>query len=589
MTIRSRETAWEETDVPGKADVRPIAVERMTSETERDLLLMLRRFAARFRDGREPENVLRQALRLGMEFFGAPEGCIATRLGEEAEADIAFSIPRDAGWDRTMLAAFIQREQTDVVADQMVARIRRHGRKWGVVSIRAPGADFRWDARRAFSLVGETVGEIIDRIDIERMRDVRAKIDRKIMEQIRPKDLVYQILHGLRSLTDYDHSASILMCDESMRTLELVAEQIAWRKGKSRHIGLKLPIGDAVRELLSRQTVYSFDRDDLEWHERTGRAASELAELLDFNLVNSTDPSETAETSMLCAPLLTRDGVLGVIKVSSLRRGTFGEYEVDLLSRFLPQVSIAMRNAKRTESLEESILLAERKHAMADLARGVSHDVNNAVGAILPLVQDLQDAAANGGVDPDTLLEDLNHIERSIQICRRIFGGMLRFARGAMQNAGEVCLRHEINCTMELMSDTLLRSGVDVTIDVPDDLPAIRGVAADVEQLLLNIITNARDAMPNGGTIRIEAKSSGDDVDLSVTDTGVGIPRRLLAQVQEPFFTTKPAGNGLGLSICRSILSQMNGRMSIDSTPGVGTTVRLQLPMLREVEREAAE
>jgi two-component system, NtrC family, sensor kinase len=571
------------------AKSRPVT--KVTESVERGLLLELRRFAAKFRDGRDPDNLLRQALRLGMEFFQCPEGCIATLHGDADEAEIAFAIPRDAQWNRLMLAGFVHGEQTAVVPEQMFARIRRRGRKWGVISVRAPQADFRWDARRAFSLIGETVGDIVDRMDIERMREVRARIDRKIMEQIRPKDLVYQILHGLRTLTDYDHSASLLMCDESMTTLELVAEQIAWRKGKSRHIGLKLRLSDEVRDLLRMDSVYGFDRDDLEWREWDDRPATQIAELLDFNFTNSTDQSETAEACMLCAPLISRDRVLGVIKVSSMRRGSLGPYEVDLVSRFLPQVSIAMRNAQRTESLEAGILLAERKHAMADLARGVSHDVNNAVGAVLPLIQELLHDAKNGELDGATLHDDLKHIEQSIQVCRRIFGGMLRFARGATQNTGEVCLRHEIDCTLELLGDGLSRHGVEVTINVADDLPPIRGVVADVEQLLLNIITNARDAMPHGGRIDISASANDGVVELAIADSGIGIPKHLLAQVQEPFFSTKPTGNGLGLSICRSIISQMNGRMDILSTPNVGTTVHLSLPILHELEteREAAE
>ena len=126
---------------------------------------------------------------------------------------------------------------------------------------------------------------------------------------------------------------------------------------------------------------------------------------------------------------MLRDGLLGVVRVSATHRGAFAPYEANLVSQFLPQVSIALQISQRTHSLEQRIIAAHRKHAMADLARGVAHDVNNALGAILPLVQQLQADTANGHLDPAVMAQDLNSIEHSVKVCRRIFGGMLSFAR----------------------------------------------------------------------------------------------------------------------------------------------------------------
>ena len=108
----------------------------------------------------------------------------------------------------------------------------------------------------------------------------------------------------------------------------------------------------------------------------------------------------------------------------------FCPYEVELVSQFLPQTAVALRNARRAESLEQRVLIAERKHAMADLARGVSHDVNNALGAVLPLVQQLREEIDQGTLDPAVAAVDLAQFERSIQVCRRIFGGMLNIRPG---------------------------------------------------------------------------------------------------------------------------------------------------------------
>jgi signal transduction histidine kinase len=273
-----------------------------------------------------------------------------------------------------------------------------------------------------------------------------------------------------------------------------------------------------------------------------------------------------------------------VLKVAGIDAGAFGPYEVELVAQFLPQAAVALQNSRRATSLEERALSAERKHAMADLARGVSHDVNNALGALLPLVQQLREELDRGELNPAVAAEDLHEIERSIQVCRRIFGGMLNFARGSARGASEVSLRHAVDCALMIFRQAFERQGVAIVLEIPPDLPALLGVQADVEQLLLNLIGNARDATRAGDRVAIRASSDGETIELVVEDSGCGIPKEHLAKVQEPFFTTKPTGSGLGLAICRSIVSEMRGHLRIDSAPGVGTSVRASFPARAEWE-----
>lgn len=121
--------------------------------------------------------------------------------------------------------------------------------------------------------------------------------------------------------------------------------------------------------------------------------------------------------------------------------------------------------------------------------------------------------------------------------------------------------------------------GIETVVEVPTDLPPLVGIQADIDQLLLNLIGNARDALDTGGWLAIEAARDGERIELVIRDNGCGIPPENLAKVAEPFFTTKPSGNGLGLSICRSIVAQLRGKMQIESTLGEGTAVRLSLPI----------
>jgi signal transduction histidine kinase len=239
---------------------------------------------------------------------------------------------------------------------------------------------------------------------------------------------------------------------------------------------------------------------------------------------------------------------------------------------------VALQNARRAESLQQRILIAERKHAMADLARGVSHDVNNALGAVLPLVQQLRVEIDQGIFDPAMAAADLAQFERSIQVCRRIFGGMLNIVRGSTKNISDVSLSHAADSVLAILRESLDRRGVNLLVEIPADLPLLNGVQADVEQLLLNLVSNARDASKAGDRLTISAASDGSSIELVVADTGCGIPKEHLNKIQEPFFTTKSDGHGLGLAICRSIVAQMRGQLQIDSHPGVGTRVRATLP-----------
>ena len=537
------------------------------------------RFRIQYRDGRDPEKILRGALRLGMELFDAHEGCVAALQPGSTEARIQQSFPEGAAWDRRLLAGFLRGDKVPVPPDMMLARIRRHGRMWGVLAVRSEEEDYFWDARQAFSTIGGLANELIEQADLHRIREVRARVDRKVMEQSHPKHLSYEVLHGIRSLIAYDHSASLLIHDAEMGVLEVVAEQIAWRKAKGENVGRKFPLKSTLQEMLAQPVVLGFDRDGRGWVDWAGGGSTVLADLLDYDVLPRRGSFAPPEGAVLCASLITRAGLLGVLKVASIHPGSFCTYEVELISQFLPQAAVALQNARRTESLERRMIDAERKHAMADLARGVSHDVNNALGAVLPLVQQVVDDLETDAFDPETALADLRQVERSIRVCRRIFGGMLNFARGSARNPSDVSLRQAVDSALMIFREGLERRGVDLVVDVPPDLPRLYAVQADVEQLLHNLISNARDATGPGDSLAIRARAEQGWLLLEVEDTGSGISPEDLAKLQEPFFTTKPNGHGLGLAICRSIAAQLRGHFDIRSGLGQGTRVKIGFPV----------
>jgi signal transduction histidine kinase len=135
-----------------------------------------------------------------------------------------------------------------------------------------------------------------------------------------------------------------------------------------------------------------------------------------------------------------------------------------------------------------------------------------------------------------------------------------------------------VESTLAVLRDSLDRLGIAVEVAMEEPLPPVAGSLSELEQVLLNLLTNAREAMPGGGKIDLRARPVPGGLEITIADTGIGIPPELLARVQEPFFTTKERGSGLGLAICRSVVWGMGGKLYLESEPGRGTCVRVFLP-----------
>jgi two-component system, LuxR family, sensor kinase FixL len=165
---------------------------------------------------------------------------------------------------------------------------------------------------------------------------------------------------------------------------------------------------------------------------------------------------------------------------------------------------------------------------------------------------------------------------------------LLQFSRRGQRQISTLDLREELGCTLELIQYQFRRRGIDVCRDLATDVRPVHADRQQLRQVFLNLLTNALDAMPQGGilTLRVipsdrEHLSDPARTIVEISDTGVGIPSEHLAKVTEPFFTTKAEGKGtgLGLAICKRIIQEHGGTLTIDSTAGRGTTVCVTLPV----------
>ena len=531
---------------------------------------------------REPDKVLRYVLRATLEHFEADRSAIAVLEPGMAQAQPVFVYPDGAACDLSLVTTLLRNRQAPVPSGTVVARLERRGRPWGMIMLEKDSGRFPDGVPRALAIVASEISESIQRLDRERLSEVRSRIDGKMMRELPPKDLYYQILDGLHQLTRYDHSAALWIWNPAQSALELVAEQVAYQKGKSTLIGTTVSLTAELAKLLGDGVVYGFDHVPAGWHEWTALGAAPLAELLDSSGLGA--PPRPEEGAMLVAALGTRQGPLGILKVSELHRGSFAEWERGIVERFTLLASLALQRAQTIETLQGRMLKIERQNALAHLARGVAHDVNNALGEVIPLVQQMRVELDANRLDPRLLKEDLERVEGSLQLTREIFGRMLRFARGTNRVVGTTDVARAVLSACDLLRDGLAKQKVSLVIRIADGLPPVRCGSSDLERLFFNLLSNSRDAMPGGGTLTIEAHSVALVLEIAVIDSGTGMTPEILREIERPFFTTKEHGSGLGLSTCRSIVSEAGGEFTIESAPGTGTRVMLRLPVADEAE-----
>ena len=236
--------------------------------------------------------------------------------------------------------------------------------------------------------------------------------------------------------------------------------------------------------------------------------------------------------------------------------------------------------ATEAETLRQQLLQAQRLSSVGELASSIAHEFNNILTTII-------NSAKLGMRNPDPAEKQLafERVAKAGQRAATIASGMLGFARKSAthrQNCDVVRLVEEV---LVLTEKDLSKHRIQVETRV-HARPLVWAVPGQIEQILVNLVINARQAMPNGGRLKIEVRENlePDVVEVRVSDTGVGIPPDQLRQIFEPFFTTKQpdeygrGGAGLGLSVCRQIIEQHHGRIRVDSVVGKGSAFTVKLP-----------
>ncbi len=234
------------------------------------------------------------------------------------------------------------------------------------------------------------------------------------------------------------------------------------------------------------------------------------------------------------------------------------------------------RDITDRKKLEEQIVTARRMESIGRLATGVAHDLNNILAPILISIELLRSK-----LHDEEYLKMLANAEANAHRGADIIKQMLWFSRGLAGQRLPLDIQHLMGNIAQFAPETFDKS-IHVEKQIAPDLWRAVGDSAQLHQVLLNLCTNARDAMPDGGTLTIAASNVETDgknyVVLKIADTGAGIPPEILDKIFEPFFTTKQLGHGLGLSTTQSIVKSHGGFIKAESQPGQGASFRVYLP-----------
>src|SRR5262245_785033 len=225
-------------------------------------------------------------------------------------------------------------------------------------------------------------------------------------------------------------------------------------------------------------------------------------------------------------------------------------------------------------SLERGARQAEKLAALGTLAAGLAHELNNPIGIISSRAELMLLEAESAPLSPD-VAEDLRVIHRHAQRVARIAQGLLSFSRHSPGERGRVDLNQVVDETLLLVEKMIVKDGITLRRALAPGLPQIWGDANALQQVVMNLVTNARDEVRGGGEISVATSAAAEppgSVQLTVRDTGPGIPPEILPKIFDPFFTTKAEGTGLGLSISYGIVREHQGTVDVHSAPGQGTT-----------------
>jgi C4-dicarboxylate-specific signal transduction histidine kinase len=268
---------------------------------------------------------------------------------------------------------------------------------------------------------------------------------------------------------------------------------------------------------------------------------------------------------------------------SNLRLADSRKAMIHIMGDLRETTAEMQRREQELRDKQEQLVQAAKLATLGELTTGVAHELNNPLNNTALFVANAIDLIELGVTDEAQILRELRQAMQQVWKATQIITHLRTFGRAAPASREPIALRTVIERALSLVQEQLRLHEIDVTLALGPEEPVIVGNPIQLEQVFINLLTNARDALEGAPrkAIRISAAIGSQSVEIAFVDTGHGIPPELEPRIFDPFFTTKEVGKGtgLGLSITYGIVKEHGGMIAVQSAPGEGATFRIQLPL----------
>jgi C4-dicarboxylate-specific signal transduction histidine kinase len=290
----------------------------------------------------------------------------------------------------------------------------------------------------------------------------------------------------------------------------------------------------------------------------------------------------------------SRRALLHILKdshESNLRLGDSRKAMIHIMGDLRETTQEMEEREQELREKQEQLVQAGKLATLGELTTGVAHELNNPLNNIGLFIGNVLDQVRLGSFDDEDVIEELENAMEQVRKATAIISHLRTFGRAAPVSVEAVDIDEVIERSLLLMQEQLRLRGIEVALDLSPDELIVLGNGIQLEQVFINLLTNARDALDEsrGKTIRIATSCDSNWIRIRFSDTGPGIPRELEQRIFDPFFTTKEVGTGtgLGLSITYSIVKEHGGNIGVEPHRGRGANFLIELPVMKELPPEA--
>jgi len=284
---------------------------------------------------------------------------------------------------------------------------------------------------------------------------------------------------------------------------------------------------------------------------------------------------------MLDVPLSLENNIIGIIRIFFSEERTFSDEEMNFLVSIAEQCALAIEKARLIElhktRYDNLALQTEKLSALGRMAAGIAHEINNPLGGILIYSTNLIKKIPDGS----PLKEGMEIIIHETLRCKTIISELLEFSREKEPQKTLTNINEIIKKTVNMLQNEFSLDHINVTTELSDEVPDNFMDQNQIQQVLINLMLNAIEAIRDNGAINIRSSIGPDHkrIRIDISDDGCGISQEHSGKLFEPFFTTKPKGTGLGLAVSYRIIRNHKGDIRVSSTPGKGSTFTIELPL----------